>query len=78
MDAKLQAKDYQRRSSNVTAVVGSDDDLESAKAFLQKKVVRDGVNLSFDDKRKLLAAMVRRGFGYSVAKQALESVENLS
>ena len=80
MDAKLRAKGLPAAIiEHATAVVGSDDDLESAKAFLQKKrVVRDGVNLSFDDKRKLLAAMVRRGFGYSVAKQALESVENLS
>lgn len=79
MEAKLRAKGLPASIiERSTAVIGSDDDLESAKAFLQKKrVVRDGVNLSFDDKRKLLAAMVRRGFGYSVAKQALESVKAL-
>ena len=80
MEAKLRAKGLPASLvQQSTAVIATDDELESAKVFLQKKkVFRNGGNLSFEDKRKLLAAMVRRGFGYSVAKRALEAVENPS
>jgi len=86
INSKTQYNNYGRRrivvgllqkgigKEDIQAAYGEDDnadEIEAAKRALAKRVAKKGS----DDRQKLMAFLMRRGFSYDVVKRAMESLE---